>query len=73
MNGAEKMPKRSPRLQFTEEERENPALKKAIKKADKSADKLDKTEYKIPTLKKVIKERTTDPGSGKSVVHLRFE
>ncbi|MBQ8187388.1 MAG: peptidase M23, partial [Clostridia bacterium] len=35
--------------------------------------KLDKSESKIPTPKKVIKERTTDPGSGKSVVHLRFE
>ena len=67
------MPKRSPRLQFTEEERENPALKKAIKKADKAADKLDKTESKISTQKKVIKERTTDPATGKSVVHLRFE
>lgn len=67
------MPKRSPRLQFTEEERENPALKKAIKKSDKAADKLDKAESKIPTQKKVIKERTIDPATGKSVVHLRFE
>lgn len=67
------MAKHSQRLQFTEEERENPALRKAIKKADKAADKLDKSESKIPTPKKVIKERTTDPGSGKSVVHLRFD
>jgi len=67
------MPERSPRLQFTEEERENPALKKAIKKADKAADKLDKAESKIPTQKKAVKERTTDPATGKSVVHLRFE
>ena len=67
------MAKRSPHLQFTEEERENPALKKAIKKSDKAADKLDKAESKIPTQKKVIKERTTDPAIGKSVVHLRFE
>ncbi len=67
------MPERSPRLQFTEEERENPALKKTIKKADKAADKLDKAESKIPTQKKAVKERTTDPATGKSVVHLRFE
>ncbi|MBQ2725552.1 MAG: peptidase M23 [Clostridia bacterium] len=67
------MPKRSPRLQFTEEECENPVLKKAIKKSDKVADKLDKAESQIPTQKKIVKERTTDPATGKSVVHLRFE
>ena len=67
------MPKRSPRLQFTEEEQANPALKKAIKKAGKAADSLEKAEAKIPTQKKVVKERTIDPTTGKSVVHLRFE
>ena len=67
------MAKRAPRLQFTEEERENPALRKAIKKADRTEDKLDKAESKIPTQKKAVKERTTDPATGKSVVHLRFK
>lgn len=50
-HGAIKMAKRSPRLQFSGEERENPKLKKAIKKADKAADKLDRAEKKIPKIK----------------------
>lgn len=67
------MAKRSPRLQFTEEERQNPALTKPIKKADKAADKLKRAEVKIPkkTVKK--KERTTDPNTGKTAVRLHFE
>ena len=48
------MSKRSPRLQFTEEERATPELQKAIKNADKAADKLDKAEAKIPK-KTVVK------------------
>lgn len=67
------MAKRSPRLQFSKEDRENPKLQKAIKQADKAADKLEKAEAKIPTQKKTVKERTTDPKTGKPVVHLRFE
>ena len=50
-HGAMKMAKRSPRLQFSKEERDNPKLKKAIKKADKAADKLDRAEKKIPKSK----------------------
>lgn len=50
-HGAMKMAKRSPRLQFSGEERENPKLKKAIKQADKAADKLDRAEKKIPKSK----------------------
>lgn len=67
------MAKRSPRLQFTEEERQNPALAKPIRKADKASDKLEKAEANIPkkTVKK--KERTTDPTTGKTVVRLHFE
>ena len=42
------MSKRSPRLQFSEEEQSAPELKKAIQKAEKKADKLDKAEAKIP-------------------------
>lgn len=48
LHGAMKMAKRSPRLQFSKEDRENPKLKKAIKQADKAADKLDRAEKKIP-------------------------
>ena len=47
------MSKRSPRLQFTEEERASPELQRTIKKADKAADKLEKAEAKIP--KKAVK------------------
>lgn len=41
------MGKRSPRLQFTEEERASPELKKSIRKADKKADKLEKPRQKF--------------------------
>ena len=66
------MSKRSPRLQFTDEERAAPELKKAIQKADKKADKLDKAEAKIP--KKTIKrkERVVD-AEGKVTTRLYFE
>ena len=66
------MSKRSPRLQFTEEERSAPELKKAIRKADKQADKLEKAEAKIPkkTVKK--KERVID-ADGKVTTRLYFE
>lgn len=43
------MPKRNIRLEFTEEERQNPSLKKPIRKAEKAADKLDKVKAKLPT------------------------
>ena len=41
------MGNRSPRLQFTAEERETPQLKQAIRTADKKAAKLEKAEAKI--------------------------
>lgn len=43
------MPKRNIRLEFTEEEWQNPSLKKPIRKAEKAAEKLDKTKAKLPT------------------------
>lgn len=49
------MSKRSPRLQFTDEERTAPELEKVIRKADKAADKVDKAEAKIP--KKTVKKK----------------
>ena len=66
------MSKRSPRLQFTDEERAAPELKKAIQKADKKADKLDKAEAKIP--KKTVKRkgRVVD-AEGKVTTRLYFE
>lgn len=66
------MGKRSPRLQFSDEERADPKLKKAIQKADKKADALDRAEEKIP--KKTIrrKERVVD-ANGKVTTRLYFE
>ena len=43
------MPKRNIRLEFTEEERQNPSLKKPIRKAEKAADELDKAKAKLHT------------------------
>ena len=66
------MSKRSPRLQFTDEERAAPELKKAIEKADKKADKLDKAEAKIPKKTVKRKERVVD-AEGKVTTRLYFE
>ena len=49
------MPKKSPRLLFTEEERQNPELAKAIKKADKKSAKLEQAEANLP--KKRVKKK----------------
>lgn len=66
------MSKRSPRLQFTDEERASPELEKVIRKADKAADKLDKAEAKIP--KKTVKRKERIVGEdGKVTVKLHFE
>ena len=66
------MSKRSPRLQFTDEERAAPELKKAIQKADKKADKLDKAEAKIPKKTVKRKESVVD-AEGKVTTRLYFE
>lgn len=66
------MSKRSPRLQFTDEERAAPELKKAIQKADKKADKLDKAEAKIPKKTVKRKERVVD-AEGKVTTRLYVE
>ena len=66
------MSKRSPRLQFTDEERAAPELEKVIRKADKAADKVDKAEAKIPKKTVKRKERVVD-GDGKVTVRLHFE
>ena len=66
------MSKRSPRLQFTDEERVSPELEKVIRKADKAADRLDKAEAKIP--KKTIKRKEYFvDADGKVTKRLRFE
>ena len=65
------MSKRSPRLQFSDEERSSPELKKAIQKADKKADKLDKAEAKIPKKTVKRKERVVD-AEGRVTTRLYF-
>lgn len=67
------MSKRSPRLQFTEEELSAPKVAKAAGKAEKRVDKLEKAEQKIP--KKVVKRKmhTVDPASGAITTRILFE
>ena len=65
------MAKRSPRLQFSDEERAAPELKKAVRKADKRVDKLEKAEAKIP--QKKVKTRVVDAKTGNVTTRLSFE
>ena len=65
--------KKQSRLQFTEEERADPALEKPIAKAEKAADKVDKAQAKIPKKTVKTKERTVDAETGKKTVRLHFE
>lgn len=67
------MAKRTPRLQFTEEERAAPALETVIRKADKAADKLEKAEGKIPKKTVKVKARVVDADTGKVTTRLFFE
>ena len=63
----------APRLQFTEEKRADPALEKPIQKAEKAADRRDAAHEKLPTKKKVVRDKLTDTTTGKPVTRLRFE
>ena len=67
------MAKRSPRLVFTEEERDSPALKKAIRKADKAAEKLEKAEAGDPKKTNKVKGRVVNVDTGKVTTRLFFE
>jgi hypothetical protein len=61
------------RLQFTDEERADPTLKKYVRRSDRAADKLDKAKGAIPTKKVLKTERTFDETTGKGKTRLRFE
>lgn len=63
----------SSRLQFTDEERADPTMKKYIDRSDKAADKLDKAKAAIPTKKVIRRERTFDEATGKGKTRLHFE
>ena len=67
------MSKKSPRLLFTDEERQSPKLKRAVKKADKAADKLEQAEARIPKKKIKKKQRFIDKKSGKVKTKIMFE
>ncbi|MGX8700312.1 CD1108 family mobile element protein [Caproiciproducens sp.] len=67
------MEKRAPRLQFTDEERTDPALRRPISKAQKAAAKADRAQAKIPKKKVLRKQHTVDPATGKVTTHLKFK
>ena len=67
------MPKKEPRLQFTDEERMDPERGKSVKKAEKAAAKADKAQAKIPVQKKLKSELKADPTTGRMHVKLGFE
>lgn len=63
----------SSRLQFTEEERADPALGKYIDRSDRAADRLDAAKTAIPTKKVLRTERVFDETAGKGKMQLHFE
>lgn len=63
----------TPRLQFTEEERSDPALKKYAKKSEKAADKLEAARANIPKQKRLKTARRFDEATGRAKVRLYFE
>ena len=63
----------SSRLQFTEEERADPALGKYIDRSDRAADRLDAAKAAIPTKKVLCTERVFDETAGKGKTQLHFE
>ena len=71
--GSEARPRPSSRLEFTDEERADPALRKYIERSDRAADKLDKARAKIPTKTVKVKERVFDEATGKGKTSIRFE
>ena len=71
--GSEARQRPSSRLEFTDEERADPALRKYIERSDRAADKLDKARAKIPTKTVKVKERVFDEATGKGKTSIRFE
>ena len=61
------------RLQFTEEEHADPALRKYIDRSGRAADRLDAAKAAIPTKKVLRTERVFDETAGKGKTQLHFE
>ena len=66
-------PRPSARLQFSEEERSTPELKKYIRKSDRRADRLDAARAAIPKETVKIKEKVFDEASGRAKTRVRRE
>ena len=64
---------RESRLQFTDQERNDPIMGKAVREAEKAAARADKAQSKIPRKKVVKPELKTDNSNGKIKVQLHFE
>ena len=71
--GSEARQRPSSRLEFSDEERADPALRKYIERSDRAADKLDAARAKIPTKTVKVKERVFDEATGKGKTSIRFE
>lgn len=71
--GSEARSRPSSRLQFTDEERTAPDLRKAIRRSDRAADQLDAAKEAIPTRRALKTERVFDEAAGKGKTRLRFE
>ena len=61
------------RLQFTAEERADPALSKYVHKADKRADQLDAAKEALPKKRVVTKETVYDEAKGRARTKLYFD
>ena len=70
---AKQSSRKSPRLQFTDEERSTSALEKPIRKVDKAAAKTDKAQAEIPKQTVKTNERVVDPKTGKITTRVVFE
>jgi cell wall-associated NlpC family hydrolase len=67
------MEKRVPRLQFTKEERADPAMEKPARKVDRAAAKADRAQEKIPKKTVFKRQCAVDPATGKITTRLKFE
>ena len=67
------MEKQAPRLQFTDEERADPVLKKSVRRVRRAVAKADQAQEKTPKEKVLRKQRTFDKPTGKAKMRLYFE
>ena len=56
----------SSRLQFSQEDLENPALADAIRRSNAAADKLDAAKENIPKQRKKVRQRVYDEAAGRA-------